>query len=180
MTHEERVRAARGRYGAEDEQGYVYCSECPLYKGPAGGCTSELTQMNVCNGREDAWEAIARWQERQGTNNAQPRDAVQPAQGAKADAGKVQLTLCPTEIIKAIARVRMFGTAKYGDRDNWQMVEAQRYRDAAYRHWLAYLADPCGVDDESGLPHLWHLACDAAFLIELEGGARDGFRADGD
>lgn len=175
MTHEERVRAARERYGAEDERGYVYCSKCPPYKGPVGDCTSELTQVDECNGREDAWEAIAAAQERQETNNdAQPRDAVQPAQGAKADAGKVQLTLCPTEIIKAIARVRMFGTAKYGDRDNWQMVEEQRYRDAAYRHWLAYLGDPCGVDEESGLPHLWHLACDIAFLIEFEEGERDG------
>lgn len=38
-----------------------------------------------------------------------------------------------------------------------------------YRHWLAYLDDPAGTDAESGLPHLWHLACNAAFLIEMEG-----------
>jgi hypothetical protein len=25
-----------------------------------------------------------------------------------------------------------------------------------------------GVDEESGLPHLWHLACNIAFLIEME------------
>lgn len=25
------------------------------------------------------------------------------------------------------------------------------------------------VDEESGLPHLWHCACNIAFLIELEG-----------
>ena len=24
------------------------------------------------------------------------------------------------------------------------------------------------VDEESGLPHLWHLACNIAFLIEME------------
>ena len=41
-------------------------------------------------------------------------------------------------------------------------------RDALYRHWLNYLDDPKGVDEESGLPHLWHLACNAAFLIEME------------
>ena len=172
MTHEERVRAARERYGNED--GYVYCEKCPLYDESANTCEAGLLGTCECNGREDAWEAIARWQVRKEANNAQPGDAERPAQGAKADAGKVQLTLCPTEIIKAIARVRMYGTAEYGDRDNWQMVEAQRYRDAAFRHWLAYLADPCGVDDESGLPHLWHLACNIAFLIELEKGARDG------
>ena len=166
MTHEERVRAAREKYGYVSNDGYVYCERCPLYDEAGDACEAGMMVVCGCNGREDAWEAIARWQERQEAN-----DAV-PSQGAKADAGKVQLTLCPTEIIKAIARVRMYGTAKYGDRDNWQMVEAQRYRDAAYRHWLAYLGDPCGVDEESGLPHLWHLACNIAFLIELGEGER--------
>lgn len=57
---------------------------------------------------------------------------------------------------------------KYHDPENWRSVEPQRYRDALYRHWLAYLEDPGGVDEESGLPHLWHLACNAAFLIEQD------------
>ena len=89
-------------------------------------------------------------------------------QSAKADAGKLELTLVPTGIIRAIAKVRMYGTAKYKERDNWKKVSAQRYRDAAYRHFLSYIEDPYGVDNESGLPHLWHLACNIAFLIELE------------
>ena len=46
-------------------------------------------------------------------------------------------------------------------------MEPQRYRDALYRHWLAYLRGE-KYDLESGLPHLWHLACNAAFLIEME------------
>lgn len=91
-------------------------------------------------------------------------------QEAKADAGKLQLTLVPTGIIRAIARIRLFGVAKYHDPDNWKRVEPQRYRDAAYRHWLAYLDDPGGVDAESGLPHLHHCACNLAFLIEMEKG----------
>lgn len=90
-------------------------------------------------------------------------------QEAKADAGKLQLTLVPREIIKAIARVRMFAVStKYKDPDNWKQVEVERYRNAAYRHFLAYLDDPDGVDEESGLPHLSHLACNIAFLCELE------------
>ena len=89
-------------------------------------------------------------------------------QEAKADAGKLQLSLVPTEIIKDIAHIRMYGTEKYGSPDNWKKVEIQRYRDAAYRHWLEYLADPSGVDAESGYPHLWHVACNIAFLCELE------------
>ena len=54
------------------------------------------------------------------------------------------------------------------DPDNWKKVEIGRFRDAAYRHWLAYLDDPGGVDPESGYPHLWHCACNIAFLIEME------------
>lgn len=90
-------------------------------------------------------------------------------QTAKADHGKLQLTLVPREIIRAIARIRMYGTEKYHNPDNWRNVSAERYRDAAYRHFLSYLDDPAGVDEESGLPHLWHLACNIAFLIEMEG-----------
>ena len=89
-------------------------------------------------------------------------------QKAKADAGKLQLTMVPTGIIRAIAKIRMYGNQKYGSPDNWKDVEPQRYRDAAYRHWLAYLDDPGGVDEESGLPHLHHLACNIAFLIEMD------------
>lgn len=89
-------------------------------------------------------------------------------QTAKADAGKLQLTLVPREIIRNIASIRMYGNAKYGDPENWRTVEPERYRDAAFRHFLAYLDDPHGVDAESGLPHLWHLACNIAFLCEME------------
>ena len=86
----------------------------------------------------------------------------------KADNGKIRPTLVPTAAIKAIAVVREYGCRKYHDPDNWRMVEPERYRDALFRHLLAYLDSPSGVDQESGLPHLWHLACNAAFLIDLE------------
>jgi hypothetical protein len=93
-------------------------------------------------------------------------------QTIKADAGKPKLSLVPPEIIRNIARVREYGNNKYpeGGKDNWKNVEPDRYRDALFRHLLAYLEDPNGVDEESGLPHLWHLSCNAAFLCELEKG----------
>ena len=87
---------------------------------------------------------------------------------AKFDSGKPKLSLVPCEIIRAIAKVREFGVKKYKDPDNWKQVEAERYRDAMYRHLLLYIEDPSGIDEESGLPHLWHLACNVAFLCELE------------
>lgn len=91
-------------------------------------------------------------------------------QKAKADAGKPKLTLVPRQILYDVARIREYGVNKYPDGgvDNWKQVEVERYRDAAFRHFMAYLDDPAGVDAESGLPHLWHLACNIAFLCELE------------
>lgn len=89
-------------------------------------------------------------------------------QSAKADAGKLQLTLVPRQIIKDIAEVRMYGNKKYGDPDNWKTVDISRYRDAMFRHFLAYLDDPHGVDEESGIPHWKHVCCNAAFISEME------------
>ena len=91
-----------------------------------------------------------------------------PDQTVKHDAGKPQLTLVPTSLVRATAAVLEFGADKY-ERNGWRKVDKQRYRDALYRHWLAYLDDPDGVDEESGLPHLWHLAANVAFLVEMEG-----------
>ena len=94
-------------------------------------------------------------------------------QEAKADYGKEELTLVPRRIIHDICAIRMYGNKKYGDPDNWKQVEPERYRNAAFRHFLAYLDDPYGVDKESGLPHRWHLCCNLAFLCELEDGKNE-------
>lgn len=94
-------------------------------------------------------------------------------QDAKADNGKAKLTLVPRSIIFDIARIREYGNQKYGDSENWKTVDVQRYRDAAFRHFLAYLDDPQGADAESGLPHYWHLACNVAFICEMEDKIRD-------
>lgn len=90
---------------------------------------------------------------------------------AKYDAGKPRPTLVPVSLINAVTSVREYGCEKYHDPENWRQVKPQRYRDALYRHWLAYLEGEAN-DEESGLPHLWHLACNAAFLIELERGEK--------
>lgn len=90
-------------------------------------------------------------------------------QRAKADAGKPRLTLVPTQILYDIAAVREFAVnTKYKDPDNWKQVEIERFRDALFRHLLLYLNNPKGLDEESGLPHLSHVATNVAFLCELE------------
>ena len=94
-------------------------------------------------------------------------------QSVKADEGKLPLTMVPRQIIWDIAAIRRYGVKKYKDPDNWKKVEIERYRDAAFRHFLAYLDDPYGLDEESGLPHLWHTVTNFAFLCEMENGHYD-------
>lgn len=134
------------------------------YMGGVGGCphhivadAQELCERGHYNGSEEKCRRC--WDQ----------EMSEPSQSAKADKGKPRLTLVPRRIIWDIAEIREYGTEKYGDPENWRRVEPERYRDAAYRHFMAYLDDPYGVDAESGLPHLWHLACNIAFLCELEG-----------
>lgn len=88
-------------------------------------------------------------------------------QQAKRDAGKPRPSLVPPQIIWDIAEVMEYGNAKYGDPDNWRQVELQRYIDALYRHMLAFVADPASTDDESGLRHYKHMACNMAFICDM-------------
>ena len=89
-------------------------------------------------------------------------------QAIKADAGKPRLSLVPPAIIEAVGRIRTYGAAKYGADENWRQVELERYRDALLRHLCEYLRNPASTDEESGLQHLEHMACNIAFLLELE------------
>lgn len=88
-------------------------------------------------------------------------------QSAKADKGKLELSLVNPELVKAVAEVRMYGTEKYGDSENWRKVEPKRYVDALYRRLLAYI-EGNEVDEESGLSHLAHMACNISFLLDKE------------
>ena len=88
-------------------------------------------------------------------------------QSAKADKGKLELSLVNPQLVKAVAEVRMYGTEKYGDSENWRKVEPKRYVDALYRHLLAYI-EGNEVDEESGLSHLAHMACNLSFLLDRE------------
>lgn len=90
---------------------------------------------------------------------------------AKHDEGKLRPTLVSPYMIESIAIIREYGTKKYKDPDNWKQVEEQRYLDALCRHLLAILKDGIeSVDKESGLPHLWHLNCNANFLTDMHKG----------
>ena len=87
---------------------------------------------------------------------------------AKDIKNKPRLGLVSPYLIEAVGKVRTYGSMeKYRDTEKWRTVEPEYYRDAMMRHLVAYMKDPQAIDQESGLPHLWHLACNVNFLIEL-------------
>lgn len=87
--------------------------------------------------------------------------------GLKHDGGKLRLSLVPAEAIEAIGAVMTHGAEKYG-KASYKQVAPERYRDALMRHVCKWLKDPHGKDEDSGMPHLWHIITNAAFLCELD------------
>lgn len=88
--------------------------------------------------------------------------------GTKYDGGKLRLDLVPVEAIEALGAVLTHGASKYGDR-NWERGMAwSRPYAALLRHLLAWWRGE-DIDPESGLPHLWHAATNAAFLVAYAG-----------
>ena len=103
-----------------------------------------------------------------------------PPDEFKFDNGKPRLDLVPAELIEAVGIVRTYGVKKYKDEFSYRKVEPKRYRAAFMRHVCAWLKNPHGVDAESGLPHIWHVACNVAFLIELDKEKNNDFNGTAD
>lgn len=112
----------------------------------------------------------------QGGNHDRPRmvylrvllQGGQEMNGLKFDDGKPMMRLIPPKAEIEMAKVLTFGAAKYGV-GNWQHVEggATRYLDAMMRHINSYRQGE-QIDAESGLNHLAHAMCCAAFLLEMD------------
>lgn len=96
--------------------------------------------------------------------------AKESGQEAKLDKGKMRISIVPLQIISDIAEVREYGIAKYKDPDNWRRVDIERYANALFRHFAAFLHAPGSVDAESGIAHYKHMACNMAFICELMAG----------
>jgi hypothetical protein len=83
--------------------------------------------------------------------------------GTKNDKDKVRLDLIEPEFIEGLGKVLTMGAKKYSD-NNWQNnLETKRIFAALFRHLIAYRKGE-KIDPESGLPHLYHMACNLMFL----------------
>lgn len=85
----------------------------------------------------------------------------------KETTGKLKLSLVPPEILTAVASIREYGCKKYNNPDNWKEVPSQEFWDAAIRHTKAAWEDWTATDEESGMPHIWHIACNISFLCQM-------------
>lgn len=84
----------------------------------------------------------------------------------KFDSGKPQMGLISSKFLKGLAQVLTFGAKKYAAH-NWRKgFTWSRPYDALQRH-LNDFNDGHDLDEETGLPLLYHAACELMFLAEL-------------
>lgn len=86
-------------------------------------------------------------------------------QGLKFDSQKVRMELLPLKAVYEVAKVMTYGAEKYAA-DNWKLLDDfdRRYKGALLRHMVD---EECqgDFDEESGLLHLAHEACNALFRL---------------
>ena len=87
--------------------------------------------------------------------------------GQKFDKGKNRLDLIPPEVIEAVGQILTHGAIKYAPH-NWQKgINYEKVYGALQRHLQAFWRGE-QFDSESKLSHLWHAACNIAFLVTYE------------
>lgn len=96
-----------------------------------------------------------------------PYGFPQHAPGSKLDNGKVDWSLALWDAFHQCVAVQTYGATKY-TRDGWRSVPdgVDRYQAALIRHFVAWKSGEL-IDPESNLPHLAHMMCNLAFIMEL-------------
>lgn len=92
-------------------------------------------------------------------------ESVENPQAMRKNEGKPQLSyvLDVMPALKDMVAVMEFGAGKY-ERNNWQRgFPKDKLLDSMLRHIDAFYSGE-DVDPESGLPHVGHIMCNAAFL----------------
>ena len=83
--------------------------------------------------------------------------------GTKHDQNKPRMDLLCPSFTRGVAEVLTFGAKKYAP-NNWRKgIEYSRIIGAIHRH-LASIQEGEDIDPESGLPHIYHIGCNAQFL----------------
>ena len=84
-------------------------------------------------------------------------------QALRYNKGKPQLSYTPLALMEAVSHVMEFGASKY-ERDNWKKgFPYLSLVDSLQRHLMAW-SEGEDVDPESGLNHMWHVACNVGFI----------------
>lgn len=92
------------------------------------------------------------------------KEVVESKKAARYNEGKDPMHLVPPDAIRAMAKVLEVGAKKYALR-NWELGANYSVPYASLmRHLLAFW-DGEDKDSESGLPHLYHVIMNAAFLV---------------
>ena len=84
--------------------------------------------------------------------------------GARANSGKVSLSLLPLHALAGAARVMMLGTKKYAP---WNWAKGMQWSicvDCTLRHLFKWFFLGEDYDQESGQHHLDHVLCNVMFL----------------
>lgn len=83
--------------------------------------------------------------------------------GLKYDSDKAPLHLIPAEALIGMAKGFGYGAKKYAAHNFKKGIEYSRLTDSLRRHTLSFLMGE-DIDPESGLPHTWHILCNAAMI----------------
>lgn len=115
--------------------------------------------QHIC-GRDDALECC-------GASSQFEMVTENKGEAMRADGNKVRLDLLPLQPIWDVGRVLSYGSIKYADR-NWEKgMRWSRCWGSALRHLFKWwMGEQC--DNESGLPHLAHAACNIMYLQHYE------------
>jgi len=93
--------------------------------------------------------------------------------GLRHNTGKAELSYVPSSTLFAISKVFMYGAQKYSP-NNWRRgMSWTSVYNCLQRHLLKWY-DGEELDDESLVPHLYHIIANAAMLIEYAETYKDG------
>ena len=103
-----------------------------------------------------------------GTPGVTGQDAAQTSTGLRYNDGKMRPTLISPHALQGLMAVLEFGARKYAPR-NWERGlpgGLEPILDSLLRHVFAMMRGE-EVDQESGLPHIDHVLCNAMFYSHL-------------